>query len=168
MRKEKKRKSKSHHKAAILNSESHISSINLYLLVFITESLVWFQASGFYYAIDGGLQWAFFLAILLLSCVVEILQLWVCGTSPFSHAPAVYKWIECWVGQVITWFTSWQLQSWSVHQFTPVLATRMSSPALPLLIHPCSKELKMGPVLLPWSPIPTPTEPALLCCLDKL
>lgn len=41
----------------------------------IAESLVWLEASGFYYTMDAGLSLELFLDILLLPCVTEILQL---------------------------------------------------------------------------------------------
>ncbi|KAL6040579.1 hypothetical protein STEG23_015980, partial [Scotinomys teguina] len=44
----------------------------------LRESLVWFETSGFYYTINAGPSLRLCSDILLLPCVVEILQLWVC------------------------------------------------------------------------------------------
>ena len=48
------------------------------------ESLVWFKVSVFCYTIDTGLTLELFLDILLLSCAMEILRLWVCRPDPFA------------------------------------------------------------------------------------
>ena len=56
-----------------------------YLLanVHYSESLVWFQ--GFCYTINTGSSLGFLSDALLLPCVMEILQLWICRTGPAVH-----------------------------------------------------------------------------------
>ena len=82
--------------------------------VFIAESLVWFQASGFYYTIDARPSLGLFLRILLLPCVVEILQVM------FLHVlQQAINGADVGAGQVITlglglgsckvWSTRWEM-----------------------------------------------------------
>jgi hypothetical protein len=47
------------------------------------QSLVWFEASGFCYTINPGSSLGLFSDILLLPCVMEILEVWICQTSSF-------------------------------------------------------------------------------------
>lgn len=54
--------------------------------VYCNESLVWFKASGFYYTIDTGSSLGFFSGILMLSCVMVILQFWICKSGYFRHS----------------------------------------------------------------------------------
>ena len=52
----------------------------------LQKVIVWFKASGFYYTVDAGPSLGLFLDSLLLPCVMEILQLWVCRTDPFMYS----------------------------------------------------------------------------------
>lgn len=55
----------------------------LYLQVFMTESVAWLVASGFCYTINTGLLLELLLDILILPCVMEIQQHWICRTCLF-------------------------------------------------------------------------------------
>ena len=57
------------------------------------ESLVWFEASGFYYTINAGPSLGQPMVILLLPCVVEILQFWVWRASRF-----ITNGVDVWLG----------------------------------------------------------------------
>lgn len=52
--------------------------------VHCNESLVQSEVSGFCSTINTGSSPGLLSGILLLSCVMEILQLWFCNTSPFT------------------------------------------------------------------------------------
>lgn len=70
--------------AAVWPSEYHglpFSSHFLTCKCSLHELLVWYEASGFRYTTDTGSSLGFFLDI-LLSCVTEIPQLWICRSSP--------------------------------------------------------------------------------------
>ena len=56
------------------------------LLTNVHFNEVWFEASGFYYAISTGSSMRLLSVALLLLCVIEILQLWFCRTGPFTHS----------------------------------------------------------------------------------
>ena len=62
-------------------------------------SLVRLKVSGFCYTTNTGLSLGLLLDILLLSCVMEILQFWICRVGP-SHAPKVNRFGGCWSGLV--------------------------------------------------------------------
>jgi hypothetical protein len=53
------------------------------------ESMVWFVASGFCYTINTGSSPGLLLDILLPPCVMEILQLWICNTGPFTYSSII-------------------------------------------------------------------------------
>lgn len=65
---------------------SHAAFVYKSLLVSVhcKESLVQFEASVFYYTIGAGYSLALFLDTLLLYCVLEILELCVYGSGPFT------------------------------------------------------------------------------------
>ena len=58
--------------------------LSLLASVHCRVSLVWLEASGFYYTINAGPSLKLLLDILLLPFVVQTLQFWVCRTSPFT------------------------------------------------------------------------------------
>jgi hypothetical protein len=49
------------------------------------DSFTWFEAWGFCYTINTGSSLGLLLDILLLLCIMEILQLWICRAYPFTH-----------------------------------------------------------------------------------
>lgn len=75
-------------------SSVHASSL---AKVHCNEPLVWFEASVFSDTIKIGFSPRLLLVILLLSCVMEILQLWVYRTGPFTspnHLQMIQFWNE--------------------------------------------------------------------------
>jgi hypothetical protein len=53
---------------------------------------IWYEASGFCYYIKIGTLRGLVLNIQVLPCVMEILQLWVCMTGPFTHFHSSWMW----------------------------------------------------------------------------
>lgn len=54
--------------------------------VHCNDSLVWFEASSFCYTTNTGFSLGLLSNILLLSCVMEILWVWICRTDSFMHS----------------------------------------------------------------------------------
>lgn len=63
-------------------SSVHTSSL---ANVHCNESLVWFEVFGFCDTITIGNSSGILLVILLLSCVMEILRLWISRTGTFMY-----------------------------------------------------------------------------------
>jgi hypothetical protein len=78
------------------NSIGFFAQTTLFTNVYGNESLVWFEASGFATPSVLDPHWDSFLDILLLPCVSDILQLWICRYGPFP--PAILRWGGCWGG----------------------------------------------------------------------
>jgi hypothetical protein len=66
------------------------------LLSTLNDWLVWYEASGFCYAINTGISWGLLSDILLLPCVMEVLQLWIRRTGTIVCS-AVHQWGRCWI-----------------------------------------------------------------------
>lgn len=80
------------------------------------------------------------------------LWLWVCG-SGLSSALADHRWSGNWSRPSHNPGSGpGQLQGWSACQFSPILTTRVSSPALSWLIHLLQQWARVRPVLLPSYP----------------
>lgn len=74
--------------AVVHHSVSHsVSAIHSSSLTNIhwNESLVWFEVSSFCDTINTKSSLGLLLAVLLLPCVMETLQLWIIRTSPIMH-----------------------------------------------------------------------------------
>ena len=106
--------------------------------VHCNESLVWFEASGFCYTINTGSSLGLLSDILLLPCVMEILQLWICRTSPFMHH-MLYHCIsggDVGIGQLKPWIWAWEVAEWVSPQLSCSHTSRVSSPVVSRLAHP--------------------------------
>jgi hypothetical protein len=80
--------------AAVCRSVSHSMPFcqNSFSCTHCHESLVWFEASGFCY--NTGSSLGLLSDAVLLPCVMELLQLWVCRT--LSWVPGAHSWHRCW------------------------------------------------------------------------
>ena len=70
----------------VVYTVSHSISLCPYIFtssVHFNESLVWYEVSGFCDTISTGSSQGLLLDILLLFCVMEILQFWICRTLVF-------------------------------------------------------------------------------------
>ena len=98
----------------------------MYLYVFITESLVWLKAPGFYYTMDAEVSLEWLLDILLLPMSWRSCSFGSIGLAT-SRAPTDYMWVNV-VGQLITLVLG--LSSCRIYQFS------VSSSSLSMLVHP--------------------------------
>ena len=131
--------------------------------------MVQFQVSDFFDTINIGSSPALLLVNLLLLCVIEILQLWIGRTVPFTHLK------NSQMMQMLGWASSkpWTW-TWVVAELLSLLTlpyrhhqSELPSTALARLPNAatgrrqgqlfCSRALRAG------SPAPMPPEPALLC-----
>ena len=105
--------------------------------VHCNDSLVWFEAAGFFYTINSASLLRLLLDILFLPCLMAILQLCICRTSPFliSSSSLMENMLERANSKL--WIWPW------------VVAELVSLSALPRLIQNCI-----------WQG----TEPSLLSC----
>lgn len=93
--------------------------ISLFANTHYNELLIWFQASGFCYTINTRSLLELLLAI-LLPCVMELLQLWICRINHFScSSSSQMGWILGQVNSVLDW-------TWVVAELV----------SLPALLHP--------------------------------
>ena len=69
-----------------------------------------------------------------LPCVMEILQLWICRTCPFTF-PAVKGYTSEWVNSE-SWIWAWVVAELLSLTALPTSTSRRSSPAPPQLTHP--------------------------------
>jgi hypothetical protein len=83
------------------------------------ESLVWVKASGFCYTVNTRSSPSLFLNIVLLPCVMELLQLWICRTFLISSSTPLHRWGRGWSepSQNPTSGPAWQL-NWSPCQLS--------------------------------------------------
>lgn len=94
--------------------------------------MAWLDVSGFCYTTDDGLSLGLLLDILILSCVVEILLVWICSFDPFVHFNMK---LTLWWANSQSWFWVWLVAGSVFLPASPHLHYRASSPALPLLAH---------------------------------
>lgn len=66
------------------------------------ESLVWFTFPCLHYIFDAGPLLWLFLDILVPPCIVEILQLWICGSIFFHILQYIRDGLDVGTGQIIT------------------------------------------------------------------
>lgn len=85
--------------AVLCHSVFHtISFVHIFFLltnVHYNEVSIWFEASVFYYAINSRPSLGLFSDIPLVPCVIIILWIWICRTSP-SHTPIFHRWYRFW------------------------------------------------------------------------
>jgi hypothetical protein len=128
------------------------------------------EASGFRNTINTGSSPGLLSDILLLPCVMEVLQLWICRVVSFC-APAIHKWGRCWGGTTQSpggWGSGVGQPTSSPSHAPPHHQVGLSSTALASSPNAAARtgqgQLSCSHILCASSLAPMPPKPALLCC----